>query len=753
MRFLSPLLVAPLATLALAVAGCPDGTTPDDTGTRDTSAPRDAGRDSGVITLCGNGTIDTSEECDGTNLHSETCITQGHAGGTLSCSALCQFNETACTANPCGNGTLDTGESCDGTALNGATCVSEGFLRGALACAADCTFNTTACDACGDGNIDAGELCDGTDLHAETCATRGFTGGTLACTALCAFNTAACVNSLCGNGALDTGEDCDGAMTRPGNTCATFGFATGTLSCNADCTANTSLCTRCGNAMIDGTEACDGAALGGRTCVTEGFSAGTLACSPTCALNTTGCTVAACGNGLMEAGEACDDGNALAADGCGVTCMVEAGYACAGTPSSCDPVCGDAMIVGAETCDGANLGGFTCATVGFPMGGTLLCSPTCRLDSTSCASGPCGNGTVDPTEECDDANHLALDGCDAACRVEASFNLPVRITAIAGALVGTRGRVEVRFGTGWRDVCDDGLGSGASTFANVVCRQLGYTGTGHSVFTAGGGSETPVMDNVTCTGTEPNLSQCVFNGWGVENCVGAEAIGVECMPGEGDVRLAGGLNSMVGRLQVFHAGAWGEVCDDYLETSRYGITTACQQLGYAHGANTDAYPAPNDTFALDDVSCVGTERRLSSCPHSAYGVENCRAFEAQGIVCAELAEGDLRIVGGTGRNDGRVEVLHSNAWGTVCDDGLEFNPAMPPPPVAATRFATVSCRQLGFTSGGPLLSGSVPDGTAPIVLDDLMCVGTEAALLSCPARPHGTHNCGHNEDVGIHCIP
>lgn len=662
-------------------------------------------------------------------------------------------------ANPCGNGVIDTGEDCDGTLLGAGTCVSEGFLRGTLSCTPTCTYDVAACDACGDGNIDAGELCDGADLGGETCMTRGFTGGTLACNATCMLDVGACVNTLCGNAAVDTGEDCDGALLAPGSSCTTFGFAMGSLSCNADCTANTTACTNCGNGAIDGAEACDGTAFGTRTCMTEGFTAGSLSCSAACAISTAGCTLSACGNGTVEAGETCDDGNRGAGDGCSASCAPETGFTCTGTPSRCDPVCGDGMILGAETCDGANLGGYTCATVGFPMGGTLLCSAMCRLDSSSCATGPCGNGTVNTGEECDDSNHIALDGCDAACRVEPTFNLPVRLVGVPGTLVGTRGRVEVRVAGAWRDVCDDtvpgegGTAGATSQLANVVCRQLGYTGTGHRTYTQGGGSETPVMDNVSCVGSEPNLSQCTFNGWGLENCVSSEALGIECMPGEGDIRLAGGPNSMSGRTQVFHAGAWGEVCDDYLDGSRYGITTICQQLGYRRGVNSETFPAPGSVFSLDDVNCVGSERRLDACPHSAYGVENCSGFEAQGVVCTEYTEGDTRVVGGTGRTNGRVEVLHNNIWGTVCDDYLEFNPATPPPPAVATNFARVVCLQLGFTGGGPLLSSTVPDGVDPIVLDDVMCVGTETALLSCPAAAFGAHNCGHYEDVGASCTP
>ena len=44
---------------------------------------------------------------------------------------------------------------------------------------------------------------------------------------------------------------------------------------------------------------------------------------------------ATCGNGIVEAGEACDDGNLTNGDGCTAACTVQTGYSCTGTPSVC----------------------------------------------------------------------------------------------------------------------------------------------------------------------------------------------------------------------------------------------------------------------------------------------------------------------------------------------------------------------------------------------------------------------------------
>jgi hypothetical protein len=49
--------------------------------------------------------------------------------------------------------------------------------------------------------------------------------------------------------------------------------------------------TVCGNGILEGTEPCDGANLGGQTCQSQGFASGTLTCNGTCtAFVTSGCT-------------------------------------------------------------------------------------------------------------------------------------------------------------------------------------------------------------------------------------------------------------------------------------------------------------------------------------------------------------------------------------------------------------------------------------------------------------------------------
>jgi deleted-in-malignant-brain-tumors protein 1 len=108
-----------------------------------------------------------------------------------------------------------------------------------------------------------------------------------------------------------------------------------------------------------------------------------------------------------------------------------------------------------------------------------------------------------------------------------------------------------------------------------------------------------------------------------------------------------------------------------------------------------------------------------------------------------LSAGDqpeLRLVGGSSRCSGRVEVLHQGAWGTVCDDLWDLNEV------------EVVCRQLGC---GQAVSGPggayFGAGSGDIFLDNLQCSGIEQYLGQCAHSGWSEHNCGHHEDASVIC--
>ena len=67
-------------------------------------------------------------------------------------------------------------------------------------------------------------------------------------------------------------------------------------------------------------------------------------------------------------------------------------------PPETEVVCGDGTVQEGETCDGMDLGGQTCQSLGFGPG-MLLCNTSCDGYLTSaCGSLTCGNGELDTGE-------------------------------------------------------------------------------------------------------------------------------------------------------------------------------------------------------------------------------------------------------------------------------------------------------------------------------------------------------------------
>ena len=100
----------------------------------------------------------------------------------------------------------------------------------------------------------------------------------------------------------------------------------------------------------------------------------------------------------------------------------------------------------------------------------------------------------------------------------------------------------------------------------------------------------------------------------------------------------------------------------------------------------------------------------------------------------------LRLIGGSGPGEGRVEIYYNDTWGTVCDDNWDKNDAR------------VVCRQLGysFAVSAPH-SARFGQGSGKIWLDDVQCQGNESSIVNCRHRPWGENNCGHHEDASVIC--
>ena len=156
----------------------------------------------------------------------------------------------------------------------------------------------------------------------------------------------------------------------------------------------------CGDGAVDEGEACDDGEGNGEA----------AACKPDCTPNV-------CGDGYVHEGvEACDDGNDDDGDGCVAGCAVAAcgdGYVHAGV-EACDDGNDDDLDACSNACklatcgDGIKQEGEECDD------GNDVETDTC---TSMCLNAKCGDGYVQQGEECDDGNKVDDDECTNACAV------------------------------------------------------------------------------------------------------------------------------------------------------------------------------------------------------------------------------------------------------------------------------------------------------------------------------------------------
>jgi fibro-slime domain-containing protein len=366
---------------------------------------------SNCSSVCGDGVVAADEACD--------LGTAGNTGSYGGCNANCTL------APYCGDGKPNGSEQCD-DGLNA-------NVYGSLV--SGCAPGCKVAPYCGDStvNVAYGEACD--QGAANSASARGIG----ACTDHCK------PAPFCGDGVVNGPEACDEGQNNGGPT----------SHCDTNCAV------KCGNGVLDPGEQCD---LG--SAKNTGAYGG---CKSTCTL------APYCGDGVKQANEGCDDGKNDGSYGtCTASCQLgaycgdgkvdtAAGEQCdAGAQnlpnpygkdlctSSCKfaPYCGDHAVNSAfgENCDDGASNSNTAASV-------------CKLDCSGYNPAPvsCGNGKLDPGEQCDDAqlNGSAGDACDGRCRYKC--------------------------GNGIKDsgeACDNGVNDGSYGTCKNDCTVADYCGDG-----------------------------------------------------------------------------------------------------------------------------------------------------------------------------------------------------------------------------------------------------------------------------------
>ncbi|NXB26353.1 WC11 protein, partial [Rhagologus leucostigma] len=217
------------------------------------------------------------------------------------------------------------------------------------------------------------------------------------------------------------------------------------------------------------------------------------------------------------------------------------------------------------------------------------------------------------------------------------------------------GRVEVFYNGTWGSICSNHM---SQLTAVTVCKHLGC-GEGGGIardFKYGRGSGPMWLDHIECTEQHSSLWQCQSDPWDPQSCDNrAEETHITC-PGRREVtspaafaecpnstscsdreklRVMGGEDECSGRVEIWHQGSWGTICDDTWDVADANVV--CRQLGCGSAVSAlseAAFGEGTGPIWLEKVHCKGTELSLWDCPAKPLFGKKCDHKEDAAVNCS-----------------------------------------------------------------------------------------------------------------------
>ncbi|XP_032204794.1 antigen WC1.1-like isoform X6 [Mustela erminea] len=209
------------------------------------------------------------------------------------------------------------------------------------------------------------------------------------------------------------------------------------------------------------------------------------------------------------------------------------------------------------------------------------------------------------------------------------------------------GWLEVFYNGTWGSVCHSPM---ADITLSIICRHLGCgdSGTVSDSIVPREGSRPRWVDQIQCRKTDSSLWQCPSDPWRRNSCFLQEEAYISCAgvrprscptaaacTDKEKLRLRGGDTECSGRVEVWHEGSWGTVCDDSWSLAEAEVV--CQQLGCGSALEAlqkAAFGPGNGSIWLDEVKCRGREPSLWDCAADPWGQNNCKHEEDAGVRCS-----------------------------------------------------------------------------------------------------------------------
>ncbi|XP_037370297.1 scavenger receptor cysteine-rich type 1 protein M130 [Talpa occidentalis] len=374
-------------------------------------------------------------------------------------------------------------------------------------------------------------------------------------------------------------------------------------------------------------------------------------------------------------------------------------------------------------------------------------------------------------------SHLAL--CPVAPRPDGicSHNRDVGVVCsryseirLVNGKSSCEGRVELKVLGTWGSLCSSHWDM---ENAHVLCHQLqcgvALSTPGGSHFGKGSGQVWRHMFH--CTGIEQHMGDCPMTALGARTCSAGQLASVICSGNQsqtlqpcnssssnptssavsekntvpcresGQLRLVNGGSRCAGRIEVYHDGSWGTICDDSWDLKDAHVV--CRQLdcGSAINATSSAhFGEGTGPIWLDEINCNGKETHIWQCRSHGWGRHNCRHKEDAGIICSEFMS--LRLTSETSKETcaGRLEVFYNGSWGTVGKRDM------------SETTVDVACRQLGCGDKGTIIPESSDKTISRYMwVDNVQCPKGPDTLWRCPSSPWEQRLASPSEETWMTC--